>query len=901
MRFKKKIVGTFLLVALLAISFFAVLPLASAQAPITYPPMTIPTWSYLNAFPDPVGVNQKISLFAWVDIVPPTANGQYGDRWIGCTVTVTKPDGQTETLGPWPSDPVGCIFTQYTPTQVGTYQFKFSFPGETLTGSQGNPNGPFMDFSPTSLSNNAYIGSTYTGSESAVQVVTVQSAAIPEQMAFNRPTEYWTTPVSQPGHAATWAGLLGNWLGTAGSTPSDLPLSAHIAWTRPINFGGVSGSSEAAALASNGYYSYLSYEGMFNPPIVMNGIVYYNVAHSPQYGFIALDLHTGEQVFYSNASSDPLASPQVGMGFLGQNYPQLTYGQELDYESPNQHGVIDYLWSTYTMANGSSVWALYDPFTGNWICDLVNAGGGGGGFSFGASNMITDAIGSLVTYSPDAAFKTMTMWNSTRSLQDTYPSNNVVMAANGYWMWRPPLGGIVDSTNGITTAAITGNMPAEFQATSAAGPFGPSNAIGLALLGIDKASMTAVYCNATSTLGEVNYPTPNNFAAMAISIAPGSVGQVKWAKTYPMPANNVSYISGFMGDGVWTLYQKETRLFDGFDMNTGNKIWTTQQPEVDNHMYGISGGVSNGVLYSGDSIGEGGIIYAYNVQTGALLWSSTPESLGNNGYWADVPKSVANIANGYILWTGSEHSPSSVLEPGFKIGVINGQTGAKVWDIQFWSAGGGFSGALGVADGYAVGLNAYDQQIYAFGKGPTATTAQTPLAAIAKGQSCLVQGTVMDISPGTAKSDIALRFPNGVPAVSDGDETAWMEYVYMQNPRPGSASGVQVSITVIDPQGGTKSAVATSDATGTYSFQITPDMTPVTGKYTVVASFAGSNSYWPSMAESTFVVDAAGGASSTGGTQTTSIDSYFVPAVVAIILVIIIVGVAIMMMVRKKA
>jgi len=41
-----------------------------------------------------------------------------------------------------------------------------------------------------------------------------------------------------------------------------------------------------------------------------------------------------------------------------------------------------------------------------------------------------------------------------------------------------------------------------------------------------------------------------------------------------------------------------------------------------------------------------------------------------------------------------------------------------------------------------------------------------------------------------------------------------------------------------------KTGVATTDALGAYSLKITPDMTPVTGKYTVVADFAGSNSYW---------------------------------------------------------
>ena len=40
----------------------------------------------------------------------------------------------------------------------------------------------------------------------------------------------------------------------------------------------------------DGYYSYLSYEGMFNPPIIMNGQLYYNIANPPEYGFVDVDL-----------------------------------------------------------------------------------------------------------------------------------------------------------------------------------------------------------------------------------------------------------------------------------------------------------------------------------------------------------------------------------------------------------------------------------------------------------------------------------------------------------------------------------------------------------------------------------------------------------------------------------
>jgi hypothetical protein len=895
---KTKIIGVFVLVALLAVSFIAVLPLAGAHNPA----LTIPTWSYLNVFPGPVGINQRLNIFGWLDIVPPTANGEYGDRWSNLTVTVNLPDGTTTTLGPFVSDPVGTIFQSYTPTQVGTYKFQFNFPGQTLTGiNPTNGKSIFeLPFSPFALSNTAYVGDHYTPSQSSVVSVTVQSTPIAPAPAYPLPTEYWTTPVSQAGHVQNWEYITADWL-ASGSIVNDLtspPQSAHIDWTKPINFGGVAGLPNGPSHGNDGYYSYLSYEGMFNPPVIMNGQLYYNIANPPEYGFVDVDLHTGQQVWYQNASSDPLASSQLGFAFLKQSYPQLSYGQELDYESPNQAGVIDYLWSTYTAANGSSVWSMYDPFTGNWIMDLVNIPGGAA--FFGASNMIIDAAGSFVTFNPSADFKTMSVWNSTYAIQNTYPSNNLVLASNGYWMWRPPLGQVIDASNATIDYPITGNIPAAFQAVNA-GFFGSSNAISLSLLGIDQSAQLAIYCNATASLGEANYPTDNAFALLGISIHPGTVGQVQFAKIDQMPANNITLEPGFMGDGIFTLFQKETRLYMGFSETDGSQIWTTTTSEVDNHMYGVSGGVYQGVLFSSDSIGNGGHIYAYDIKTGALLWDDASPSMGNSGYWANIPTSIAAFVNGNIFWYGTEHSPSAVLEPGFMIGALNAKTGEQIWNITFWDGGGGIgTNTMAIADGYAVALNIYDHQIYAFSKGPTATTAETPLSAITQGQSLVVQGTVDDIAPGTKQPGIAARFPNGVAAVSEASQRAWMEYVYMQNPKPATVTGVPVSITVIDPNNNYHSGgIATSDISGTYSLRITPDMTPVPGKYTVIATFTGSNSYYPSYAESTFVVDPAP-TTTTSPTQSSTVDTYFIPAVIAIIIVVIIIGVLIMLMMRKR-
>ena len=144
-----------------------------------------------------------------------------------------------------------------------------------------------------------------------------------------------------------------------------------------------------------------------------------------------------------------------------------------------------------------------------------------------------------------------------------------------------------------------------------------------------------------------------------------------------------------------------------------------------------------------------------------------------------------------------------------------------------------------------------------------------------------------------------LVFQTVFPAVSDKSMTPWMEYVYMQRPRPTSAIGVPVSIDVIDSNGNQRNiGTTTSDTSGTFSFQWTPD---IEGKYTVTANFAGSESYWPSYAETSFAVDpATPTASPIPVTTLPPTEMYILGAGIAIIAAIAIVGALILIAVKKR-
>ncbi|MEM2968580.1 MAG: hypothetical protein QXJ76_04650, partial [Candidatus Bathyarchaeia archaeon] len=91
---------------------------------------------------------------------------------------------------------------------------------------------------------------------------------------------------------------------------------------------------------------------------------------------------------------------------------------------------------------------------------------------------------------------------------------------------------------------------------------------------------------------------------------------------------------------------------------------------------------------------------------------------------------------------------------------------------------------------------------------------------------------------------------------------------------------------------------ATTDGSGFYSATFEP---PVPGKYTIVARFAGSKSYWGSHAETAVYVEEAPPASPEPTPTPASIaDIYLVPGIIGVIVAIVVVGVVIVLMLRKR-
>jgi len=229
--------------------------------------------------------------------------------------------------------------------------------------------------------------------------------------------------------------------------------------------------------------------------------------------------------------------------------------------------------------------------------------------------------------------------------------------------------------------------------------------------------------------------------------------------------------------------------------------------------------------------------------------------------------------------------------------AINATDGTEIWSISSYVTE-FTTTSYAIADGYATWFNSYDNSIYTVGRGPTKTTVEAPKAAITLGGSLVITGTVVDISAGTKQNQQAINFPNGVPAMSDASMTEWMGYVYQQKPHPTNSTGVVVILTVTDANNNTREiGRTTTDASGTYSFQYTPD---IPGKYTILAQFDGTNGYWPSAAETAFAVDPAAEPTPPVQIPAEQSGTYVMYAAIAIIITIVIVGAVIILVLRKR-
>ncbi len=920
-----------LMAILLSLSMEAsvmLLPMAHAQIP---PP--IPTYSFISVSPNPIGVGQTARVNFWVNEPPPDASAQYGDRWLGLTVVITKPDASTQTLGPFTSDDTGGTSTEWVvPDVTGNYTFQMFFPGQTLTGANPPPNS-----APSS-----FIGYVYEKSSSNIATLTVTTTPAGYPPVTPLPTQYWTRPIYAENTG--WYALGGNWLGLAASTfaatgmynatgnynPYTLaPTTGHILWTKPEAWGGIIGGEFGGTETSN-YYATAQYEPKF-APIIMQGVLYYTMyPGSSTYpeGWAAVDLQTGQTLWTKTEA-------QV-------NYEVLKCGEVIDMITPNQYGALSYLWSVPIAAAGFMAggvyMAMYDAMTGNWILNITANTGQvefsmmtfsyyvavTGTTTFPSMTLFEDDHGGLCGYytnsttnyapGPDFGVTTSSLcvWNSTADIN--LSTANYAGGPNVVddWMWRPPQGGQIPF---LTTSPLVGEasvtvlnaaLPAKDTSTGSSSAYGapgsmsqPVSFFGMTfpgyLLGISAVQSGVILMTGSVQSGfayGIGWEEAAGFSA--------TTGQLLWGPNNRTEVPySIVYSGGNWAGGSAIIELTESTLsVTGYSLTTGKLLWgPTPLPNARAFSsLGANCVAANGIdyiwLYGGD-------VYAYNIATGALLWQYHTPSGGFESPYGTEPLwtfSVGSVAGGE-LFVAEGHMYSPPLFHGAQQLALNITNGDVVWSELAFDV----TSAPAVSDGVATTLNAYDNQIYAWGMGPSKTTVSAPQSGATTEAPITITGTVMDISAGTQQNAVAANFPNGLPCVSDANMSVWMQYVYMQQPMPTNMIGVPVVVSVTDSNGNSRViGTAMTNSMGTWGLNWTPD---IPGNFTVTATFAGTQSYYPSSATTYFCASAPYVAPTTVPTATpTSVaDTYFVPSIAGLFVLIIVVAVVLaLLMLRKK-
>jgi hypothetical protein len=844
------------------------------------PPWTIISYAYLSVVPNPVGVGQVAAIAMWVDTPLPGATITNGIRRAGYTLTITAPDGTVSTQT-WVNitDTTGVQSYYYTPTQVGNYTFVFSYPGQT-----------YIWTSTTTGANTAYTGDIYTASN-VTQNLTVQQTPLPAPIeSYPLPTSYWTYPIE--GQNNYWYTIASNWLGApyilgagtadpGGQQPyGSAPTSAHIMWTRVDGYGGIVGGNNTN-IPGEAYYSGLSYNPRFNNPLIMQGVLYYQEAYgnSGTGGpYVAINLKTGQELWDTNVTV-------TGVSLV----PSFGYLYSMD--QPNQHGVLPngLLVATTTAYSGlGTVWRGYDPMTGVLTTMNVTNVPGGSAVAGPAGEYLKYV---LTNYGSSANPNWyLAQWNSS----DVFGT----VSGTGVGGWYS------GTENASLPSAYDWNVSVNLQGTGWS--IGAANGIPLVSLGNMAVMIQGTFGGHVGDLSATVTSNPGNITA--ISLKPGSIGSALWSQTYqPAPGNNTRLISGWdPTSGVFIFTDKETFANWGYSLATGTYLWgpsyppTTPSRDWDYAIWN-TGFCSNGNFYS---TGYSGLLYCWNDLTGVLEWTYGNDGTGNStnaGFYTPYgyyPEFVEAVANGMIYLVGDDHSPNSPMYKNSLLRCINATNGAEIWTIMGWSNQ--MNGAVGaVASGYLAVYDPYDSQIYCYGQGPSATTVTVSPKVTTYRDNVLIEGTVTDISSGTKQNAQAMNFPNGVPCVSEATMSQWMEYVYMQKPMPTNVTGVPITISVIDSNGNYRTiGTAITTSAGTYSLTWTPD---VPGDYQVIASFAGTNGYYPSSSQTAFnIMQAAPTASPYPVVNLPPTEMYFAISTVAIIIAIAIVGVVMVKMLRKR-
>jgi hypothetical protein len=798
----------------MAVSLVA-LPNANAQS-------TKATYAFIGAVPNPVGVGQDVLLAVGIT----ESLFVDGDQWHDLTVTVKTPSGKTETLGPFDTDSTGATGTIYVPKETGNYTLQTHFPAQWY-------NTTYMDWYGNLIEYSGY----YKASDSEELTLVVTDEPVEYYPGHALPTEYWTRPIDS--QLREWCGVSGSWLYDPDNRYApyndDAPDTAHILWTTALTSGGLVGGDVGLETSTNqgavGFGIGDAYEGKYSSRFIISGKLYY-VDTAGGWGgttgtkYHCVDLRTGEELWVKT--------------FL--NNASISFGQLLYWQSMNYQGTFAYLWVTETVFDYETFksmtnWYAFDAYSGDWRFTIKDMPSG---------TTLRDDNGAIYILQTDLTNGWIALWNMSRFCTggaagfssaswgnsvngQTLNAGAATAAAAAAWEWNAT---IPTDLPGSVVKTFFGDMI--FGANFGGGAFMAGTA-------------------------------PSTVVCWGINLNPenGAIGRVLFNTSWDAPDDwiegnqSIGWTAYSAEDKVAVLWSKELRQHYGVSLETGKLIWGPSGSQYYMDIYEgtmlTSHLIAYGKLYA---CGVSGILYCYDIQTGDLLWTYEAvdpytEMLWNNNWWLGI----TFIADGKVYVGSGEHSPNQPLPRGAPYVCVNATTGEEIWRINGAFRQTGWGGLAIIGDSVIATMDTYDQRVYAIGKGPSATTVTAGPEVSVEGSSVVVQGMVTDVSPGTNDIKLTTRFPSGVPAVSDANMSDWMLYVYKQYALPADIVGVNVIISVLDPNNNCyEVARTTSDASGFFSATFIPQ---VPGKYTVIATFEGSGAYYGSYAETAINVEEA--------------------------------------------
>ena len=833
--------------AIAIITLFAlsiILPSALAGLPTNYTYPSRPTSTVVGISPTLVGLGQQvlINIFTYPAPTGPTYYAQNlgmlgGFQNISCTITA--PDGTQNT---------------FKPIDITLLHANVSVPGlAEIVGSLE------FYYAPTQLGNYSvtasFAGQIYTASSLndtvlyeassttqaatfTVQNETVLSGQLNGYPWSPLPTDYWTNPVST--NNREWSAISGDWTQAPGTlayitTPynqySLAPSSPHILWANQVALSGLVGG-QYGSLAYNSVGGILSGYGN----IIIDGKMYQNGESG---SFNCIDIRTGKTLWTATGS--------VTIGWH-------TYGTGAAYQGlsnmANEGGISAYLWGGWP----TSTWTAYNPFDGSAVKTLTNA----------PTNLdeVQWTDGSTIVWCTQSPGFNMgganTQYNNTRAMQ--YDYENLIK-----WDYSKVTG------NDWHTGIVWNISVTE---ANEVGP-GDNGFYGFRCWPFPEANVVVVRShNANQYMAGYDMTT----------------GAKLWKNNATILDIGVQDPTG--GDaGPIIMIDGATHSFVAYSVTSGKEIWRASMGDLpwgESPTYEYVTNVVSRTFYYGSYDGH---VYAVNVDTGKPVWTSdytgdSDESIyGHPAYGAGT---VAGADNELYFSTANVYS----LEPRTRfqeLNCVNETTGKFIWSLPIGV------GPSAIADGYLIGLDGDNGIQYCIGKGQTDATVTAPTTAVATGTDVLIQGTIMDQSPGK---------PN-TPAISDENMSVWMDYLYGQNATlinsPPQCNGVTVRLSALDPNGNVVDlGKTTSDGSGQFAINYTPT---TAGMYTVYATFDGSNSYYGSYAEAHLSVSSSVAPTSQptvalNAATTTDLMTYIAAATIAIIIAIAVLGV---LMLRKKA